>query len=300
LNLRRFGLVFVLLISHASAAREITDSSRVRVSIVDHPERIVTLAPSIAELVSDFLGIELQRIVGVTESTDFPPALKKVPSVGQYQKLNLEKIASLKPDLIIATKDGNSKDQIDHLRELGLPVLVLSTNSFSEVESSMKLVAEVLGPKSTLESRALIDRFEQAIATFRERGSKRVPRKRIMLELDDNPLIVVGGKSFLNEAASLIGTENIYSDSNTGYPRPSKEDVIMKNPDIILLPTFGAGFGLGNPEFIAKLEAWALYPTMKAVKTHQVKAFEGDTLLRPSMRLLDGLALLERAVYGAP
>jgi hypothetical protein len=69
---------------------------------------------------------------------------------------------------------------------------------------------------------------------------------------------------------------------------------------MILLPTFGAGFGLNNPEFIAKLEAWAQYPSMKAVKSHQVKALEGDTLLRPSMRLLEGLGLLERAIYGSP
>jgi iron complex transport system substrate-binding protein len=300
LKLKRLGVIFLLLVSQHGYAREITDSSGTHVVISDHPQRIVTLAPSIAELVSDFLGIELQRIVGVSESTDFPPALKKVPSVGQYQKLNLEKIASLKPDLVIATEDGNSKDQIDHLREIGLPVLVLSTNTFLEIEGSMKLVAEALGPQSMTESRAVIDRFERAIGIFRERGAKRNPKKRVILELDDNPLIVVGGKSFLNEAVTLIGADNIYSDSKTGYPRPSKEDVIQKNPDMILLPTFGAGFGLSNPEFIAKLEAWAQYPSLKAVKTRQVKALEGDTLLRPSMRLLEGLGLLERAIYGTP
>jgi iron complex transport system substrate-binding protein len=236
----------------------------------------------------------------VTESTDFPPALKKVASIGQYQKLNLEKIASLKPDLVIATEDGNSKDQIDHLREIGLPVLVLSGSTFLEIENSMKKVSEALGPKSMVESQALIDHFKKSVAAFRERGSTRATKKRVVIELDDNPLIVVGGRSFLNEAISLIGAENIYGDSKTGYPRPSKEDVIAKNPDMILLPTFGASFGLGNPEFIAKLEAWAQYPSMKAVKSHQVLAVEGDALLRPSMRLLDGLARLERAVYGSP
>jgi iron complex transport system substrate-binding protein len=300
LKFKRFGLILALLASQSAGARELVDSSGAHLSLSDHPERIVTLAPSIGELVSDFLGIELQRIVGVSESTDFPPALKKIPSVGQYQKLNLEKIASLKPDLVIATEDGNSKDQIDHLREIGLPVLVLSTNNFSEIESSMKLVAEALGPKSMAESQSVIDRFEKAISAFRERGAKRNPKKKVVIELDDNPLIVVGGKSFLNEAVTLIGADNIYSDSKTGYPRPSKEDVITKNPDMILLPTFGAGFGLNNPEFIAKLESWSQYPSMKAVKNHQVKALEGDTLLRPSMRLLEGLGLLERAIYGSP
>jgi iron complex transport system substrate-binding protein len=284
--------------SQSSLAREVVDLSGGHLTLPDHPQRIVTLAPSIAELVSDFLGIELQKIVGVTEGTDFPPALKKIPSVGQYQKLNLEKIAALKPDLVIATEDGNSKDQIDHLRELGFQVMVLSSSTFSEIESSMKLVAEALG--SLKESQPTIDRFEKAVAAFRERGAKRNSKKKIVLELDDNPLIVVGGKSFLNEAVALIGAENIYSDTKTGYPRPSKEDVVTQDPDMILLPTFGHDFDLSNPEFIAKLEAWAAYPTMKAVKTRQVKAVEGDRLLRPSMRLLEGLTLLERAVYGSP
>jgi iron complex transport system substrate-binding protein len=300
LKFKRLGFILALFLSQSASARELVDSSGAHLTLSDHPERIVTLAPSIAELVSDFLGIELQRVVGVSESTDFPPALKKVPSVGQYQKLNLEKIASLKPDLVIATEDGNSKDQIEHLREIGFPVLVLSTNTFSEIESSMKLVAEALGPKSMAESQSVIDRFEKAISTFRERGAKRSPKKRVVIELDDNPLIVVGGKSFLSEAVALVGADNIYSDSKAGYPRPSKEDGITKNTDMILLPTFGAGFGLNNPEFIAKLEAWAQYPSMKAVKSHQVKALEGDTLLRPSMRLLEGLGLLERAIYGSP
>jgi iron complex transport system substrate-binding protein len=290
----------MLFLARSVSAREIIDSTGTHLTIADHPERVVTLAPSIAELASDFLGMELQRIVGVTEGTDYPPALKKITSVGQYQRINLEKVARLKPDLVIATEDGNSKDQIDHLREVGITVLVLSTNTFSEIEASMKLVSEALGPKDMAESQALMARFDKAVAAFRERGSKRSPRKSVLIELDDNPLVVVGGKSFLNEAVSLIGANNIYGSSNTGYPRPSKEDVIAKNPDLILVPTFGQGFGLGNPQFISKLEAWAQYPSMKAVKTHEVKALDGDTLLRPSLRLLDGLARLERAVYGTP
>ncbi|CAK9249839.1 unnamed protein product [Sphagnum jensenii] len=243
--------------------------------------------------------MDLQRIVGVTESTDFPPALKKVSSVGQYQKLNLEKIVSLKPDLILATEDGNSKDQIEHLREVGLSVLVLRTNTFVQIEDSMKLVDQALGPQGKDDGLKLIDHFVKAVELFKNRGLKRSPRKTVVLELDDNPLIVVGGKSFLNEAVSLIGAENIYQNAQTGYPRPSKEDVVAKDPDLILLPTFGKNFDSGNPQFKAELEAWSQYPSMKAVKNRQVRAIEGDRLLRPSMRLLEGLSLLEKAIYGS-
>jgi iron complex transport system substrate-binding protein len=293
LNLRLFALIGLHLIvcgASISEAHEIVDVTGTHLTFVDHPQRIVTLAPSLAELAADFLGIDLQRIVGVTESTDYPPALKNVSSVGQYQRLNLEKIISLKPDLVLATEDGNSKDQIDHLREVGVPVLVLNTNHFSEIEASMKTVATVLG----VSDQSLITHFEKRIAEFRARGEKRTPKKRVLIELDDEPLVVAGGRSFLNDALQLVGAQNIYADSDQGYPRPSKEDVSKKDPDVILVPTFGTE----KASYMKKAEQWLRFPDLKAVKTKNVKVIFGDPLLRPSMRLLEGLAILEKAIYG--
>jgi len=289
-----WGALFFLAISGPVSAREIIDATGTHVQVVDHPNRIVTLVPSLGELASDFLGLDLQRIVGVSESTDYPPALKKVESVGQYQRLSLEKILSLKPDLVLATEDGNFKDQINHLRELGVPVVVLSTQTFSEIEDSMKKVALALGESD--ESKKLIARFEQGIADLRARGAKRQAKKKILLELDDDPLVVVGGKSFLNEAIALVGAENVYGDSSSGYPRPSHEDVMKKNPDMVLVATFGES--ANEPLYLQRAQSWARYPDLKAVQTRQVKVIYGNPLLRPSMRLLEGLALLEKAIYG--
>jgi iron complex transport system substrate-binding protein len=289
------GLPSVLLLGAASAsARDIVDATGAHVQVADHPQRIVTLVPSLGELTSDFLGLDLQRIVGVSESTDYPPALKKVASVGQYQRLNLEKILSLKPDLVLATKDGNFKDQIDHLREMGIPVVVLSTQSFSEIEDSMTKVAQALGGSD--DSKRLIARFKQGIAGLRARGTKRAIKKKVLLQLDDDPLIVVGGKSFLNEAIGLVGAENVYGDATTGYPRPSHEDVLKKNPDVLLVATFG---GVADePMYERRAQSWARYSDLKAVQNNQVKVIYGNALLRPSMRLLEGLSLLEKAIYG--
>jgi iron complex transport system substrate-binding protein len=316
-------VVFFSLTVASAQARELVDSTGTHVHLVDHPSRIVTLAPSLGELVSDFLGMDLQRIVGVSESTDYPPALKKVASIGPYQRINLEKVLSLKPDLVLATEDGNMKDQIAHLRELEVPVVVLSTRRLSEVSDSMKKVAEALGsadPKQKEQYQSLIARFEKGIADIRNRAAKRCEaptesgkrmnaetsaskavgttgacgKKRVVIQLDENPLIVVGGKSFLNDAIALVGAENVYGDSNAGYPRPSQEDLIQKNPDVILVATFGTD----RAPFKKRAASWTRYAQLKAVRSHQVKVIFGDPLLRPSMRLLEGLSLLEKAIYG--
>ena len=276
--------------------REVVDATGTHVQVADHPNRIVTLAPSLGELASDFLGVDLQRIVGVSESTDYPPALKNVATVGQYQRLNLEKILSLKPDLVLGTKDGNFKDQIEHLREMGVPVVVLSTQTFSEIDDAMKKVALALGEHE--ESKRLIARFEQGIADVRARGAPRQTKKKVLLQLDDDPLIVAGGKSFLSEAIALVGAENVYGDSSSGYPRPSLEDVLKRNPDVVLVATFGVS--LNDPHYAQSAKNWGRYSDLKAVQNHQVKVIYGNPLLRPSMRLLEGLSLLEKAIYGNP
>ncbi|MFL5815792.1 MAG: helical backbone metal receptor, partial [Bdellovibrionia bacterium] len=151
------SLLLILALTGASIAsapgsafaRDLTDALGTQVKVVDHPVRVVTLAPSLGELASDLLGESIERIVGVSDYTDYPPALTKVKNVGSYARFNLEAVVALKPDLVLATSDGNSRDQIDHLRELHLPVLVVKTSSFSEIDQSIEILAKALDEQKT-------------------------------------------------------------------------------------------------------------------------------------------------------
>ena len=163
--------VLVVVFSAAAQARELKDATGTIVQVPDHPQRIVTLAPSVGELAAEFLETDLDRIVGVSESTDYPPALKKTESVGQYQRFNLEKVMALKPDLILATLQGNSKDQIQHLRELGASVFVLNTATFSDVEEALREAAILLGEGTR--GAAVAARFEKSLSEIRARGKTR-------------------------------------------------------------------------------------------------------------------------------
>lgn len=297
----RFKLLICALLAvqggwlRSAEAREIVDATRTRVILTrDRPDRIVTLVPSLGELVSDLVGSEgMSRIVGVSEYSDFPSALKKVRSVGPYHRFNLERVMELKPDLVLATLDGNSKDQVDHLRELGIPVVVVTTSSLGEVAASMKLVGVALGDAAG--GGRMADRFENELGKIRQEGSRRHPRRPVFLQLGEDPLFTAGRGSFLQSAIDSIGARNIYEETGLSYPKPSREDVVAKKPEVILVLTMG---GDAAP-FQKMAERWKEYPSVPAVKSGRVRVVPGDEVLRPTLRLIHGLKTLRDAVYGA-
>lgn len=255
------------------------------------PRRIVTLVPSLGELAAQILGEEMDRIVGVSEYTDFPPRLALKKSIGPYHRFNLETVIELKPDLALATTDGNSKDQIERLQQLKIPVVVVSTQTLAEVEVSMRTVAAALGYPERGEKMAAA--FHAGIEAFKARAAqKRLVHRRVLLQLGDRPVVVAGGKSLLNELVALTGAKNVYEESGQGYPRPSIEDVIQRNPDMILVLALA-----GRPEEFEKMaNAWKRFPNMNAVKNGRIHVLRADELLRPSLRMLDGLSQLNRMI----
>ena len=281
-----------LLVAVIAQGREVTDATGVVVHLVDAPRRIVTLIPSLGELAADLAGDDLWKIVGVSESTDYPPALSKVESVGPYApRFNLERVVALKPDLVLASQDGNPKDQVLHLRELGLPVVVVSTHTLQEIKDSIRIVSLAMG--NEIRGGKMIAQLETGIEHVRERAKSR-PHRKVLLQVGSEPLVVVGKKTFLHEALVTVGAENIYGDSSLGYPKPSMEDVITRNPDVILI--LAMGHETESAEMMAK--KWQQYPRLSAVREHHIQVIAGDPIVRPTLRLLEGLGLLERGIYG--
>jgi iron complex transport system substrate-binding protein len=287
------GGAFVLFIGQTSTlyARQVIDASGEKVTVTDRPLRIVTLVPSLGELVAEFIGNNLARIVGVSEYTDYPPTLQKVSSVGSFVHLNLEKIVSLKPDLVLGTLDGNRKDEVLHLRELHLPTVLVKTGSFEEMENSIQLVASLLDKVD--EGKLARQKLMSGMSQIRERAKTHLNRK-VMLQVGGDPLVVVGKKSVLHEAIELMGASNIYADSSVSYPRPSLEDVLRRNPDFIIVAAMGADL----EPFKKMVQRWKQFPKLTAVKNRHVILLQSDALLRPTVRILEGLTQLEEAIYG--
>jgi iron complex transport system substrate-binding protein len=294
--------VLPLLRASPASALEVIDATGAKVKVVDRPQRIVTLAPSLGELAADFCGAtEVWRIAGVSEFSDFPESLAKVASIGPYARFNIEKVAALKPDLVLATLDGNAKDQVLRLRELGLPVVVVGTATLADVAGSMRLVARAIGVPDRGERMAA--RFSEGLAHIRHRASKRAKSgqdlsktsPRVLLQIGDDPLVVVGGGAFLHDGLVAVGARNLYGDEKKNhYPRPALEDVVHRDPDVILV----LALGRDRAPFDAMAARWSRFATLAAVKRRKIRVLQADALLRPTARLLGGLAELETAVYG--
>jgi iron complex transport system substrate-binding protein len=254
--------------------------------------RIVTLAPSLGELAADILGTDLDRIVGVSEYSDQPAALKRLPAVGPFNQVSLEKVASLKPDLVLATADGNSKDQIARLTEMGIPVVVVSTQTLEEVGESMRLVGRALGLES--QGNDMATQFLLGVSRIRERAKSRTISPRVLIQVGDDPLVVAGAGSFVSQSLVAIGARNLYGEAGPSYPRPALEDVVRRNPDSILILTMGTD----EAPYRKSAEKWGTLKRLAAVREGKVRIVKGDSIVRPTLRLLEGMALLEKAVFG--
>ena len=285
-----------LTFASTCVAREVIDATGKKLSIPDSPKRIVTLVPSLGELVADFLGQNLEKIVGVSERTQTPPALARVLSVGPYHQINVEKVISVHPDLVFATLDGNQKDRVTQLRELGINVVCVNTESFQEIGNSMILVATSLGMSS--EGTQVAERFKRGLENIGHQVDlliKNSPnRKKVLIQVGDSPLVVVGGGTYLSEILDLLKVSNVYSKSSVHYLRPSIEDVAQKNPETI----FVLG-GSDDARLIQPMAAkWKQYSNVVAVKQNQVFLLTDDSLLRPTIRLLEGISRLKKRIYG--
>jgi iron complex transport system substrate-binding protein len=230
--------------------------------------------------------------VGVTEFTDFPPALKKVASVGRYDRVSLEAVVALKPDLVLATTDGNARDQIERLRELRIAVLVVDAPDFAGAARSMREVGAALGLAERGDR--LARRFEIGIERLRERGMAVARKPRVLLQVGSSPLVVAGGGSFLSEGLKTIGAENVVGSAAGPYLRPSLETVIQADPEQIIVLAMTPD----DPAAVSAVREWRRHPGLSAVASGKVRVFHSDALLRPSVRLLEGLSLLERLVHG--
>lgn len=289
-----FALLAIVSIAPWALAREITDATQTRVTVADHPKRIVTLIPSLGELAADVAGNDLSILVGVSEFTDYPPALKKLPKVGSFQRIHLEAIAARHPDLVLASLDGNSKDQISHLRELKIPVVVVATDTFARVKESMLLVGLAMGLPA--EGERMARQFERGLERISKRAKERTQGrkpKRVLLQVGSSPLIVAGKKSFLNDAIEAIGAINIYGDLPGTYPRPALEDAIARDPDEIVI----LALSLSENTIQGMIREWTRFPKLQAVKNQRLHVLRDDSVGRPSLRLLEGLDLLEKAVH---
>jgi iron complex transport system substrate-binding protein len=252
------------------------------------PRRIVSLVPSATEII--FALGAAERLVGVTDYCDFPPEAKRKPSVGGMIDPSLEAIVALSPDLVIATRDGNTEETVSRLGRLKIPVFLVGASRMAEVVDVIGRLAELTQRSPVAEPllgamQQRIRAVQAAVATFR--------RPRVLYVLWPDPLIVPARASLVTELIQLAGGQSVTASDADAYPRLSLEAAVARNPDVIVLASHGTGSGP------ASKARWGRLASLPAIKTGRIHSIDGNLLHRYGPRLVDGLETLARLIHPA-
>ena len=251
------------------------------------PKRIVSLAPNVTEILFS-LGLDTE-IVGVSALSNFPEGAKRKVKVGSYVSPDFEKIVSLKPDLIVATGVGNTRDVVDRLDKLGLPTYVIFPKNVDEILRSIHHLGQVVDRER--EAAVIV----QGMKKRRDRVVERVKdlhRPKVFLQVGEAPVVTVGKGSFADDLIRLAGGENIAGNQKEMYPRWGMEEVLQRAPEIILISAM-------NPkaDYQKVLQGWSRWKSIPAVKQGRIYTIDSDVIDRPSPRIVDGLEAIGRILH---
>lgn len=238
-------------------------------------ERVVSLAPSLSEIMVELGAADL--LVGVLDGGERPAALAKVASVGRYGQLNIERLLSLKPDLILLWPGSIGPAQREQLQRLNIPVYVAEPHNLEQLTQQVQAIAEQLGRADA--GRQLSAQLRQRLAGLRQRYQRAEPL-RVFYQVWSPPLYTVGGGQIISDALSVCGARNVFDDLTLPAPQVSVEAVLQRNPEVIL--------AADQPQ----LDAWKAWPQLAAVAQGRLLLVPDKGLERPSGQMLEALARL--------
>lgn len=252
-------------------------------------QRIISLAPSTTEILFS-LGLD-DEIVGVTTFCNYPVKALAKEKIGTFSQPDIEKILSLKPDLIFAT-GLEQASTVEKLKQLELKVYVSDPSNIEELFNSIIEIGRLVFREK--EASDLISQMKIKIAQIRIK-SKSIPqdkRPKVFIEIWNDPLMTAGEGSFVDELISLAGGINIAYDVPRAYSYFSPEQVIKRNPDCIILGYMGKDKG---QDIIGNRLGWK---KIKAVKNNHIyNDINPDLFLRPGPRLVEGLEKIHKKLY---
>jgi len=263
----------------------VTDDFGRNVTLKGVPARIISLSPSNTEIL--FAIGAGDRVVGVTEYCNYPPAAKTRPKVGGVSTVSIEKVVALNPDIVIGCS-LNGKDTFERLEELGIPVLGLNPKNISGILADIELVGRVTGEESNATN--LVATMKSRLDAIRAKaramsGSQQAPT----VFYDIGGFYTAGNGTFVNEIIETAGGRNIAADK-TGYFQMSIEELIAKNPQVIICDR-----GMGSmSKAYEEIMSDDRLKIVDAVRNNRVYLIDGDIIDRPGPRIVNAT----ETVYG--
>ncbi|MDD5541911.1 MAG: cobalamin-binding protein [Acidobacteriia bacterium] len=251
-----------------------------------NPRRIVSLAPSVTETLYA-LGAG-DRVIARTDYCDYPPQVRRKPSIGGVINPNVEMIVSLRPDLVIGTPEINKIEVADQLARFHIPLYGVHARSLDDVLSSLKDLGALLGTSGQAVE------VVRSLEARRDAVVRRVaghPRPRVLYLVWYHPISVPGKNSFITSLITLAGGQSISADLKQDWAQMSLEEIVRRDPEVILIPRSNEGLPVSK-----QLKQWAGWDSTTAVRTQKVYEVQDDAN-HPSPRLFDALEEISKILH---
>ncbi|MFT9849051.1 ABC transporter substrate-binding protein [Aneurinibacillus sp. REN35] len=255
----------------------IKDGTGTEVTLEKKPERIVSIIPSTTEI-AYAVGAG-DKVVGVSNYDNYPEEVTKKEKVGDL-KVNMEKVVSLEPDLILA--DTGNGEAVDALRKTGLPVVVMEAKNFDEIYTSIEMIGKATG--NDAKAADVVNKMKADVEAVKKKVESVAEDKRpnVWVEVDPS-LFTAGTGTFIHDMITMSGGKNIAADLE-GWKQLSEEKVLQRNPDVILNT-----YGYYDKEGAEKIKKRPKWQHVKAVQNGRVFAVDSDVVNRPGPRITEGL-----------
>ena len=248
------------------------------------PERIVSMAPNLTEIVFA-LGLE-DRIAGVASDSDYPPAALNKPKVGTFWQPNTEAVIALNPDLIIMLDNERQRPFANSLNRAGCRVLVLELRRIEHLRAAIEMIGRATDTQ--LPAKQLIDKITERVNSLS--GLVGAEGKvKVLWVVQSEPLRVAGRDTFINGIIELAGGENAIGPTIQEYPRVGTEELLACGAEVIIEAAMGDN--VEQQQQVAEV-FWGKYPNLPAVKNDRIYVVDPDTVLRLGPRLPEGLEMI--------
>jgi iron complex transport system substrate-binding protein len=268
------------------AARTFVDDLGRKIYLAKPPQRIVSLAPSVTEIL--YAVGAADRVIAVTQFCDYPPEAALKPKVGGARP-SIESLLSLKADLILTPRAFIDPALIDKLEQLKITTYVMEAKTVEDVLSHLHTIGRILDRSAA--ATQLTAELRRRIQLVKERTDG-LPKPRLLYVLNSEPLMTVGPGSFIHHLIELAGAENVGAMTGLAYPRISMEYVLKQDPEVLLFPV-GALEGIPEKE----QQEWQRWQGMSAVRTKRLYHIDSALMDRPGPRIVEGLERLAAILH---
>lgn len=239
------------------------------------PQRIVSLAPHTTELVYSLKADD--RLLAVSDYSDYPEAAKALPRIASYQGVNFEALVKLQPDLVLVWQGGNKPQDIQRIRALGYKLFISSPKQPADIADEVEALGKLLGQRTL--ARKLAQQHRQALHAITERYRQK-PALSVLYYMHPKPLMSIGPGAWANHLLRLCNSESIFADAINDYPEVTMEEVIKRQPQAIVAAQ--------HQQLEQIQQFWQPWQSLLELDNRHIIRVNPDKLHRFSLRLSQG------------